>query len=53
MGIYHQKLVLTQNVSLAIKVAQDLKDDSKSKAQDFIIQQLLKDINQQLVFHEK
>jgi hypothetical protein len=53
MGLYHQKLVLTQNVGLAIKVAQDLEGADKSRAKDFIIQQLLKDINQQLVFSKK
>ncbi|MBK6965575.1 MAG: hypothetical protein IPH20_17035 [Bacteroidales bacterium] len=50
MGEYHQKLVLTQNVSLAIKITQDIAEpDDKKKAQVFIIEQLIKDINQHML----
>lgn len=49
MSEYHQKLVLTQNVSLALKIAQELTDtDSKSKAQVGLIECLSKDINMYL-----
>lgn len=48
MSQYHQKLVLTQNVSLALKIAQELADIDKSKAQVGLIESLTKDINMYL-----
>ncbi|HEX8139821.1 MAG TPA: hypothetical protein VF544_19840 [Pyrinomonadaceae bacterium] len=52
MSHYHQKLVLTQNVSLALKIAQELTDtDSKSKAQVGLIECLSRDINMYLTMN--
>lgn len=52
MSQYHQKLVLTQNVSLALKIAQELTDtDSKSKAQVGLIECLSRDINMYLTMN--
>jgi hypothetical protein len=48
MGEYHQKLVLTQNISLAMKLAQSLPDADRSKAQLGLIECLTKDINMYL-----
>ena len=48
MGQYHQKLVLTQNVSLAMKIAEGLPDTEKAKAQSQLVEALSKDVNQLL-----
>lgn len=45
MGDYHQKLVLTQNASLAIKIADGLQEPAKSEAQKQLVEYLAKDIN--------
>lgn len=45
MSQYHQKLVITQNVSLALKTAETLDQPAKGKAQLTIIGQLTKDVN--------
>lgn len=49
MSKYHNKLVLSQNVSIALKVADSLPPDEKAKAKNLIITELLKDINIYLV----
>lgn len=46
MADYHQKLVLTQNLSLALKVAEDLPEIAKSEAKLKLVDYLSKDINQ-------
>jgi hypothetical protein len=51
MSQYHQKLVLTQNVGLALKIAQTLPDIDKPKAQVGLIECLSKDINMYLTMH--
>jgi hypothetical protein len=52
MSNYHQKLVLTQNISLAMKIADSLDDkEAKSKAQAVLIDCLTKDINMYLTMH--
>ena len=48
MGEYHEKLVLTQNISLAMKIAEGLEGDHKSQAQLNLVEYLSKDINQYL-----
>jgi uncharacterized membrane protein len=48
MSEYHQKLVLTQNISLAMKIAQSLPEADRSKAQLGLIECLTKDINMYL-----
>ncbi|MDH3998111.1 MAG: hypothetical protein OET90_04655 [Desulfuromonadales bacterium] len=45
MAGYHQKLVLTQNVSLALKIADDLPDKEKGEAKMKLVDSLSKDIN--------
>ena len=47
MSQYHQKLVLTQNISLALKTA-DLLKDSKEKVLENLIDRLTMDINKYL-----
>lgn len=49
MSKYHNKLVLSQNVSIALKVADSLPPDEKAKTKNLIITELLKDINTYLV----
>lgn len=49
MGNYHNKLVLSQNVSIALKVAESLPENEKVSAKTKIINELLKDINAHLV----
>ena len=48
MGEYHQKLVLTQNVSLALKISEGLPAKEQVAAQSKLIEYLSKDINQYL-----
>ncbi|HEV3308730.1 MAG TPA: hypothetical protein VGZ91_19970 [Candidatus Sulfotelmatobacter sp.] len=45
MGEYHQKLVLTQNVSLALKISEDLPAAEQVVARSKLIDYLSKDIN--------
>lgn len=49
MSRYHNKLVLSQNISIALKVADSLPTDDKVKAKNSIVNELLKDINTYLV----
>lgn len=48
MSKYHQKLVLTQNISLALKMAEQLPESEKPTAQLTLINCLSKDINMYL-----
>lgn len=45
MSKYHNKLVLSHNVSIALKVAESLPDGDKAEAKSLIVNELLKDIN--------
>jgi uncharacterized membrane protein YhdT len=45
MGEYHHKLVLTQNISLALKITETMDGEAKGSAQMHLIEQLTKDIN--------
>jgi hypothetical protein len=45
MGEYHQKLVLTQNVSLALKISDELPSAEQTTARTKLIDYLSKDIN--------
>lgn len=47
MSKYHNKLVLSHNVSIALKVADSLSD--KDKVKERIISELIKDINSYLI----
>lgn len=49
MSNYHNKLVLSQNISIALKVSESLPTEDKVKAKNSIINELLKDINVHLV----
>jgi hypothetical protein len=48
MSQYHQKLVLTQNISLALKITDDMEKDQKNKALEVIIDRLTIDVNKYL-----
>jgi hypothetical protein len=48
MGQYHQKLVLTQNVSLAMKIAEGLPPAERVKMQQELIQRLTENVNKYL-----
>lgn len=45
MGEYHQKLVLTQNISLALKITEELPEADRAKSREKLIEYLSKDIN--------
>jgi hypothetical protein len=45
MSEYHQKLVLTQNIALALRITEQLPEGERSKAQMELIRALSKDIN--------
>lgn len=45
MGAYHNKLVLSQNIAIALKISDSLNDDIKDEAKKNIIEELIKDIN--------
>lgn len=49
MSKYHNKLVLSQNISIALKIADTLPSDDKAKTKNLIIGELLKDINSYLI----
>lgn len=48
MSQYHQKLVITQNISLALKMTDDMDKESKTKALELIIDRLTTDVNKYL-----
>jgi len=48
MSHYHQKLVITQNISLALKMSENMDTDNKAKVQEMIIDRLTFDINKYL-----
>lgn len=52
MSKYHNKLVLSQNISIALKIADSLPEEDKVKTKDMIVTELLKDINSHLVKDE-
>lgn len=45
MAEYHQKLVLTQNIALALKLSEGLPDEDKKEAQKDLINKLTENIN--------
>ncbi len=49
MSKYHNKLVYSQNISIALKVSDSLPAKDKIEAKNMIIKELLKDINAYLV----
>ncbi len=48
MSQYHQKLVITQNISLALKITDDLDKDAKAKCLEILIDRLTTDVNRYL-----
>ncbi len=48
MGEYHQKLVLTQNIGIALKITESLPEEGRAKAQQLLVEQLTFDINAHL-----
>lgn len=48
MSEYHKKLVLSQNVSLALKVTEDFNEDHKYLSRMEVIKEITKDINKHL-----
>lgn len=48
MSEYHKKLILTQNISLSLKITEDLPDDLKNQIKKELVLQLVKDINKHL-----
>lgn len=49
MSKYHNKLVLSHNISIALKVADTLPSEDKIKNKNLIISELLKDMNNHLI----
>lgn len=52
MSNYHNKLVLSHNISIALKVADSLPELDKAKTKDEIIKELIKDINSHLIVND-
>lgn len=53
MSKYHNKLVLSQNISIALKIAESLPTEDRAKTKNYIISELLKDINTYLVKNDE
>jgi hypothetical protein len=49
MGQYHQKLVLTQNISLAMKIAEGLPQTERVQAQKELVLRLTENVNKYLI----
>ena len=49
MSNYHDKLVLSHNISIALKVSESLPSEDRAKAKNKIIDELLMDINSYLI----
>lgn len=45
MSKYHNKLVLSQNISIALRIADGLPEENSNQAKNIIIKELLKDVN--------
>lgn len=52
MSQYHHKLVITQNISLALKITQELPNTEKSAAQNKLIEKLTENVNSLLAKSE-
>lgn len=52
MSQYHHKLVITQNISLALKISQELPDEEKPQAQMKLIEKLTDNVNSLLAKSE-
>ena len=45
MGEYHQKLVITQNIALALKITGELPEEARTHAQERLVETLTTDVN--------
>ena len=45
MADYHKKLVITQNISLALKITDELPEQSRAQSQVTLVEALTKDVN--------
>ena len=52
MSNYHNKLVLSQNISIALKIADSLPAENKVETKNLIVAELIKDINSHLIKDE-
>lgn len=52
MSEYHKKLILIQNIGLALKSSETFEETKKTEAREKIIEELLKNLNQHLVEKE-
>lgn len=52
MSSYHNKLVLSQNISIALKVSDSLSEEEQIKTKSLIISELIKNINGYLTEEE-
>ncbi|MGD0541681.1 MAG: hypothetical protein ABSB33_09210 [Tepidisphaeraceae bacterium] len=48
MGEYHQKLVITQNIALALKITEGMPEGERVKSQAELVKALSKDVNRYL-----
>lgn len=53
MAEYHRKLVLTQNIGLALRITQDLPDEQRVTSQSALVDRLSNDINALLASNAK
>lgn len=53
MGEYHEKLVLTQNISVALKIAESLPEAARIQSQQTLIERLTQDVNLYLSDHNR
>lgn len=49
MSQYHQKLVITQNISLALKITDEMENEMKNKSLELLIDRLTVDVNKYLI----
>ena len=49
MSEYHRKLVLTQNISIALKIVEGLPSEARVRAQETLVARLTEDVNRLLV----
>lgn len=52
MSQYHQKLVITQNISLALRITEDMHEENKQRVQEKIVDSLTIDINKYLTLEK-
>ena len=48
MSQYHQKLVITQNISLALKITDEMSGDNKAESLKLLVERLTTDVNKHL-----